>query len=350
MLWLDVENPPQVQYLLPVAHAARQLGAQVLVTARDYGETFDLLDSRDEPYHGVGAAYGSPRRAKVRGVFRRVRSLVRTVRSERPAALVCASRAAVVAARLMKVPSYVILDYEFVDARIFRLGGSTILYPDVIELEALRRRGLSQRHLVPFHGLKEDLTFANLSLETIEAADIGQRPGDAPRVLFRPAAEESHYYRPESRVLALRTLEHLAGQDVQVVFSPRYERQTRDIEGLGWRIPPLVLRRPLPFVPLLKSVDAVVCSGGTMFREAAYLGIPAYSIFQGQLGAVDLHLEAIGRARIIRSSVELDLIRLERRRAPLSPMRSNAGLAEDIARRALGIPADVPAASRAQTG
>ena len=32
-----------------------------------------------------------------------------------------------------------------------------------------------------------------------------------------------------------------------------------------------------------------------MLREAAYLGVPAYSLFQGSPGGVDRHLEAIGR-------------------------------------------------------
>jgi predicted glycosyltransferase len=109
----------------------------------------------------------------------------------------------------------------------------------------------------------------------------------------------------------------------------------RDLERVDWTRPPIVLRRPLPFVSLLKAVDAVLCSGGTMFREAAYLGIPAYSIFQGQLGAVDLHLEAVGRASIIRSAAELSRIRIEHRSGPLSPMRSNAALADEIARRVL---------------
>jgi uncharacterized protein len=337
MLWIDIENAPQVQYLLPVAKAARSLGAQVVVTARDYGETFTLLDDRKESYRNVGTAYGPSKIAKARGVIHRVRSLVRAVRSERPDVLVCASRAAVVAARIMRIPAYVILDYEFVDTRIFRLVGATILYPEIISADVLTQRGLASRRLVSFRGLKEDLTFTNLDLESVEPAELGPRPRDVPRILVRPAAEDSHYFRPESRALVLEALEHLATQDVQVVYSPRYERQVRDLERLDWTIPPVVLRRPLPFVSLLKSVDAVLCSGGTMFREAAYLGIPAYSIFQGKLGAVDLHLEAVGRASIIRSAAELNRIRVGRRRSEqLTPMRLNVALADEIARRVVG--------------
>jgi hypothetical protein len=62
-----------------------------------------------------------------------------------------------------------------------------------------------------------------------------------------------------------------------------------------------VLRKSVPFVSLLKSVDAVISSGGTMLREAAYLGLPAYSIFRSEIGQVDRHLESLGRLTILES-------------------------------------------------
>lgn len=335
LLWVDIENPPQVQYLLPIVSAARSCGARTVITARDYGETFALLDASGEAYQRVGAAYGASRFAKARGVLRRVRALARALNPDRPDVLVCASRAAAVTARVQRIPSFVILDYEFVDAAVFRVAGSTILFPDVIDPEVLRRRGIPSRRLVPFKGLKEDLTFSGMRLEDVPAADLGAGSADAVRILVRPAAEESHYFRPESRVLVARLLEFLASRDVQVVFSPRYPRQVRDVEGIAWRHPPVVLTRPLAFVSLLKAVDAVVCSGGTMLREAAYLGIPAYSIFQSELGAVDRHLEAVGRVCLIRSVDELDRIGIERRTEPLAPLHTNNRLPEHIVRHVL---------------
>ena len=48
-----------------------------------------------------------------------------------------------------------------------------------------------------------------------------------------------------------------------------------------------------------------------MLREAAYLGIPAYSLFQGELGAVDRHLET-DRPRVSRAlGGEVDRIVIE---------------------------------------
>jgi predicted glycosyltransferase len=45
-----------------------------------------------------------------------------------------------------------------------------------------------------------------------------------------------------------------------------------------------------------------------MLREAAYLGVPAYSLFAGRLGAVDHYLSATGRLVIVPSATELGVI------------------------------------------
>jgi hypothetical protein len=101
------------------------------------------------------------------------------------------------------------------------------------------------------------------------------------------------------------------------------------LDGLPWKHQPITLERPVPFASLFKSVDAVVCSGGTMFREAAYLGIPAYSIFQNPSGAVDRWLESLGRAKLLTSPDDLGKIELAPR-GPLNPLDSNPDLLTEI--------------------
>jgi hypothetical protein len=106
------------------------------------------------------------------------------------------------------------------------------------------------------------------------------------------------------------------------VLAPRAPTQTALVNGLAWKHEPIVLHRPVPFVSLLKSVDAVVCSGGTMLREAAYLGIPAYSVFENPPGAVDRWLERIGRAKLLTDPDQID----PEPRPPLGRLDSNPEL------------------------
>jgi uncharacterized protein len=333
MLWVDIENAPQVQYLLPLVRACRARGLGTVVTARDYGDTYQLLEDRDEPFHPVGAAYGASKASKAVGLVRRTRALVSFLRrSGVPTVLVCASRAAVLAARRLGVRSFVIDDYEHANTTLYRITDCTVLFPDVIHPDVFRARGIGPDRLAPFRGLKEDLTFSAVDLAAVEPARLNGDPSsELVRVLFRPPAEESHYYNNESRKLALDALRHLAGQpDTVVVFSPRYPWQAEYLEGLEWRHQPIVLTKPLPFVSLLKAVDLVICSGGTMLREAAYLGVPAYSVFRSEIGAVDRYLESIGRASVLGSASDVNRIRLEKR-GPLVPLRLNPGLVDELA-------------------
>ena len=60
---------------------------------------------------------------------------------------------------------------------------------------------------------------------------------------------------------------------------------------------------------LAALADLVVSAGGTMIREAAVLGTPVWSIFEGRLGAVDERLAGEGRLRFLRDPDELVLER-----------------------------------------
>jgi predicted glycosyltransferase len=66
-----------------------------------------------------------------------------------------------------------------------------------------------------------------------------------------------------------------------------------------------------------------------MVREAAYLGVPAYSIFRSSIGAVDRYLASIDRLSLLASPAEFSRIKLTRTRS-ISPLRNNSSVAEDV--------------------
>jgi uncharacterized protein len=327
-VWVDIDNPPQVQYLVPFEEAFRRRGAQVTLTARNYANTVDLLERRTSSFHVVGGEFGRSRLAKAAGVLRRARALASLLRREaEPNVLLCSSRSSALAARRLGIPSFVIADYEYASLSVYRLTRSTILYPEAISREQLLATGLRPDKLIAFRGLKEDISLAGVNVAEVAAHRFPEIQDDKlVRVLFRPPTETSHYFDPESRNLALQTLEHLSTQlDAVVVFSPRHRWQLDDLARFDWHHEPVVLEHPVPFVPLLKAVDLVVCSGGTMIREAAYLGVPAYSIFKSRIGGVDRHLASLGRVHLISSPAEFATIEL-RKAPPLSPLHSNPEL------------------------
>ena len=329
-VWIDIENPPQVQYLLPFRAAFENAGADVVVTARDHTVTLDLLRTQQIDFHSVGTAFGRRKVQKVRGLLDRSRQLLSLFDElGRPRLLLAASRPAAVAARRLGIPSFVISDYEYASLVIYRLTGSYILHPEVIRADAFLRRGIRPDRLIAFSGLKEDITFSTIDIENCPAHDFGIKEGDA-KVLFRPPAEDSHYYKHGSGVLALALLDHLSQRDdVVVIFTPRQAWQTEYLKRFTWKNPPIDLSRPIPFVPLLKAVDAVVSSGGTMIREAAYLGIPAYSILRSRIGGLDRHLESLGRIRVVSSPEDFDEITF-RNGSRRPPMTRNSRILPDL--------------------
>jgi predicted glycosyltransferase len=331
-IWIDIENPPQVQYLVPFADAFRQRGAEVVVTARDYGNALALLTQRAASFTVVGGEFGRSKAAKAAGALMRARKLASLLAHDRkPHALICASRSAAIAARYMRVPSFVIGDYEYSNSSVYRLTRSTILYPDVIDPAPLLAGGIRREQLVAFRGIKEDISLGNVDTAATAPHRFPEIEGDAlVRVLFRPPSERSHYYNPASRSLALRTFEYLAQQpNVIVIISPRHAWQAEELVRIPSRHQPIVLDRPIPFVALLKAVDVVVCSGGTMLREAAYLGVPAYSIFKSPIGGVDRYLASIGRVHLIQSPEALPTIQL-RKASPAALLRSNPHLLDEL--------------------
>ncbi|RKZ19822.1 hypothetical protein DRQ50_01350 [bacterium] len=313
-IWIDIDNPPQVQYLAPVATELEQRGFRVVVTARDNSITHRLLQDRGTVFLPVGHAFGKQKWRKITGVLGRALSLVLAVRGSSPSMLLCASRSGALAARLLGIPGFIICDYEHAELGSYTKLGTYVAFPDAIAPEIFRSRGFAADRLLPFPGLKEHLTFHG---RNVAAEDTFLPPGLDPShavVSFRPPAAETHYYSPKSKAVYEALLDFLAARDdIHVVFLPRYPWQTEELGRWDWQCPLHVPENPIPPVPLLKGSDLVISSGGTMLREAAFLGVPSYSIFQSAIGEVDKDLEERGQLVLIGGTDEFDRFRFEKK-------------------------------------
>ncbi|CAN0466324.1 unnamed protein product, partial [Phaeothamnion confervicola] len=96
---------------------------------------------------------------------------------------------------------------------------------------------------------------------------------------------------------------------------PRTDEQRAALIGTSAIVPVQAIDGP----SLVACADLVVSAGGTMNREAAALGVPAYTPFAARLGAVDARLIAEGRLRRLESPEDVALVRRERGASP--PLR-----------------------------
>jgi predicted glycosyltransferase len=208
-------------------------------------------------------------------------------------------------------------DYEHagLQRRISFRGARLVMAPDAIPVEAMERAGARPGRLFRYPGLKEDYYLYDFEPSPAVLDELGLER-DRVLAVVRPPPETSEYHAQNP--LYDSVIERLSGEDAVTVVIPRTESQREDLRRAGaqprWdRLdPPLVVpERAVDAQSLISYADVVVSAGGTMNREAVALGAPVYTIFSGEMGAVDELLIAEGRLRPLRGSAELELSKRE---------------------------------------
>jgi predicted glycosyltransferase len=211
-------------------------------------------------------------------------------------------------------------DYEHAAAMHHWNGrlATRVLVPAAIPEGALARYGIRPPKLVRYPGLKEEYYLADHELDVAGVtAELGLDPGRLVTVV-RPPPEVTLYHRGASTDLFAAVLARLldAAPQVQTVVLPRTADQREALMGGAAIVPD----RPVDGPSLVAAADLVVSAGGTMNREAAALGVPAWTPFAARLGAVDRRLIAEGRLRRLEDPADLVLERRERTAPP--PLRN----------------------------
>lgn len=292
IVWVDLSNSPHVPFFSALVPALEEDGWQVLLTCRDHAQTVGLARREWPTIEVVGGASPPGRLGKVKALLGRSLALRSHMRPHRPdVALSHGSYAQLAAARLMRLPSVTMMDYEHQPANhlSFRLARRVVV-PAAFPEHALRRSGGSRRKSVRYDGFKEDLYLDGF---TPDAAVLGELGLDRARtlVVMRPAPEGALYHRTENPRFDQLLDQAREQDDVQVVVLPRTPEQA---ERYRARADVVVPERPVDGRSLLAAADLVIGAGGTMNREAALLGTPTYTVFGGKLAAVDRALMDAG--------------------------------------------------------
>ena len=318
-VWVDVTNWPHVVIFRPLIARLEARGHEVTVTSREFAQTIGLLERFGIPHTQVGAHGGASRGGKARAMARRSRDLIDFAREHRfDLAVAHGSTDQPVAARLAGTPQVTMFDYEYAAAMHHWNGrlATRVLVPSAIPETALSRYGIRPPKLVRYHGLKEEYYLADHRMDPGVLDELGLDPEHL-IVAVRPPPEVTLYHRGASTELFSATLARLLDEAprVRTVVLPRTEAQREALLGSAAIVP----ERPIDGPSLVAAADLVVSAGGTMNREAAALGVPAYTPFAGRLGAVDRALIAEGRLRRLTSPDDLVLERRTRGEAP--PLR-----------------------------
>ena len=311
-VWIDMANSPHVQFFGPLIREMQERGHSVFITAREFAQTIELLEHAGLEYTAIGHHGGGSTIGKAAAIESRARSLASYARRNHvDVAVHHNSYAQAIAAWSSRTPSLTLMDYEYQPANhvSFRLS-NMVLVPDSIPTSALAPYGASWR-LRRYSGLKEDFYVASMLADAEEALDVDGLDPERPLLVLRPPPDLAIYHHFEN-LLWSPLLEYLGGQGVaDVLVLPRTKDQAtrlmaRGTEGV------IIADRAIAPATLLRHADGVITAGGTMAREAAALGIPAYTIFGGRLGGVDARLIGEGRLVEIRSADDFGHIALEK--------------------------------------
>jgi predicted glycosyltransferase len=318
-VWVDCTAAAHPLVLRPMVESLAGRGHEVLVTAREYGQTLGILDRLGIPYRAVGSHGGASTLGKGRALAGRSAGLARLIWQRRPQLAVAhGSVDLAVVSSAFRIPSVQMQDYEFAgwQRQIAFRAARRVLVPDSIPLERLHRIGAKERKLVRYPGLKEEYYLADFEPDAAVLDELGL---DREKVLavVRPPPETSEYHARND--LYGKAIRHLAGVvDVQAVVIPRTERQGAKVRAMN-AANLIVPERAIDAQSLIAFADLVVSAGGTMNREAVALGTPVFTTFAGRMGGVDEDLIAAGRLRVLSEPGELPLRKRETPVGVLNP-------------------------------
>jgi predicted glycosyltransferase len=322
-VWADLTNTAHPVVLRPLVELLEAAGHEVVITVRPLSQTVELLEDWGHPYTAFGAHGGAGRAGKARAAASRVRRMVAFGRAHGPfdASIAHGSTDLPVASRLLGIPHTTMLDYEFAIAQHTVNGwlAERVVVPESIPVERLRRFGARRPpKLVRYPGLKEEYVLHGFAPDPAVVDALGVDRAQ-PLAVVRTAPSYALYLGGSETPLLPRLLRRLDERGVQTVVLTRTGEQAEGVRALGLErvvVPP----RAIDARSLVAFADALVSAGGSMNREAAALGTPVWTMFEGRMGGVDEQLIRDGRLKVLGPDADVDQVEVVKRDAAGRPV------------------------------
>lgn len=318
-IWIDLGNSPHVPFFSALAKEFERRGHMILWTARDYAQTVELarktgIDAKVFGTHGGKGVF--QKSVKFAG---RIFDLLQWARGKNiDLAVSHNSQEPLIVARILKIKSINLMDYEHHPGNhlSFR-AAKKVIVPESFPDEFLRKFGVSEKKVRRFQGIKEDVYLSDFEPDVnfqSELEKLGVKPENI-LVVVRPHAPEALYHRQFTNEILDELLDKFsANKNVKIILLPRKNYQGAELRKKHPQENIIIPERVLDGANLLAAADLVISGGGTMNREAAALGVPTVSIFAGHTAAIDEYLSGENRLIKIKTSADLEKIKLEKKK------------------------------------
>jgi hypothetical protein len=271
MYWVDITNLPHVLFFEGFVKEN-----DCLVTTRRFGMLEELLKERGVDATVLGGHGGRGPKEKLIQSARRLEKLAEFVNGQRMRAAI--AKHSVELPRVaygLGIPVFQFVDNEYAvhQNRLFLSLCAKVIVPGAVSKEMLLAQGANPLDLVGFDGVFESVQVRRF------------KPGGPPDgletnryVVIRPGPLFAAYYDAED--ITQEVIRHVADLGYRAVVLPRGEETYQGAEVL----------RTSDGLNLMYHAAAVLGGGGTMNREAALLGTPTISFYQGEVLGVDRYL------------------------------------------------------------
>ncbi|MBN2420626.1 MAG: DUF354 domain-containing protein [Deltaproteobacteria bacterium] len=299
-IWFDITNTPQVHFLLAVKKILNENYDHFIFTARDFSETTDLLGRfvNTTDLKIINSTYGKNNFQKIKSVFSRC-NCIKSLKIDYDLSLSCGSDAAIWYSFFNRKRSIAFGDNDTAKQWTYSRFVDFAFFPDAINTDTLNRQGLKKK-FYRYHGYKEDIYISFYKPDKNFKDNI---PFEN-YIVVRPENIHANYLNNRSvSSIVPSLLARLSDKGYKTVFLPRYQEDRKYSNGISNIYTP---EKPLNGLDLCYYADAVLTGAGTIAREAACLGIPAFSFYAGKkLLAVDKKLIEEGKIYYSRSASEL---------------------------------------------
>ena len=291
--WFDILTPKQVLFFGPIVRELSSSGNEVLVTSRKYREVGPLAERAGLALTYVGDRGTRGREDQLLSATRRQAEMIPIVRDFAPT--IAVSIASAVCARVafgLGIKHLAVNDspHSEVAGRLSIPLSFHLFCPWVIPYRAWEIFGIRRDQITKYHALDPAVWLKRPPLDgPVPKLARGKRT-----ITVRIQESDAPYLSRADMKWTDRTLESLrdAFPDSNLVALCRYDYQVEEIKskfGSKWIVPDEIVSGH----GLLEATDLFVGMGGTMNAEAALMGVPTISAFQGSL-YTDSYLESVG--------------------------------------------------------
>lgn len=287
-IWIDLTNSPHINFFKPFIAKWKSEGHEVFITARDLANTIALIRQNNWDFIEVGGHAGKNKIKKIMYFPKRVFLLRKILRKNKPdIGISHSSFYSPIVCKLLNFPSIYLNDNEHAKGNYlaFKFASLNIL-PEFLLGTAERKRWLSKYNVEFYPGIKEGIYLSQLDIIKASSKHNNQK-----KIFIRLEPWTAQYYKGNSDFMDPIINELTKTYEINIL--PRSAEQTKYFKAL--KLNNLVVHEsPLSLEEIVNKTSLFIGAGGSMTRELAFLGIPTFSVYQGDLLEVDKYLIKIG--------------------------------------------------------